>query len=59
MSAAIALRTLLALTASMARVTCEIFFTLRMRSRISRAEAMFVYWTFSLMVAYSNGLVVN
>jgi hypothetical protein len=31
---------LLALTASSARVTCEMFFTLRIRIRISRAEAM-------------------
>ncbi len=33
-------RTFAALTASRARVTCEMFFTLLMRSRISRAEAM-------------------
>jgi hypothetical protein len=37
----IALRTLLALTACKARVTCEIFLTLRMRSRISRADAIY------------------
>src|ERR1700690_3535153 len=33
-------RTLAALTASNARVTCEIFFTLLIRSRISRADAI-------------------
>src|SRR5690349_20896349 len=38
----IALRTLAALTASRARVTCEIFLTLLMRSRISRADAMVI-----------------
>jgi hypothetical protein len=39
-TAATALRTLLALTASRARVTCEMFLMLRIRIRISRAEAM-------------------
>ena len=39
----IALRTLLAETASRARVTWEMFFTLRIRIRISRAEAMQIH----------------
>ena len=55
-TAAIDLRTLLALTALNARVTCEIFFTLAMRSRISLPEAIFAPFYCQVVLKVSSAL---
>jgi hypothetical protein len=56
MTALTALRTLLALTASKARVTWEMFLTLRMRIRISRDED--ISYPCQVLAKVSKALVI-